>query len=139
MSELAAVLIAVAAFVVLALGAAHLALTFIGTKLHPRDPELAEHLRRVSPRITGRTTMWRAWVGFNASHSFGAILFGLIYGYLALAHAPLLLDSPYLLGVGGAMLGGYVVLAKRYWFRAPLTGLLLASAAYGAGVLVSLG
>jgi hypothetical protein len=27
--------------------------------------------------------MWKAWVGFNASHSYGAILFGLVYGYLA--------------------------------------------------------
>ena len=55
--------------------------------------------------------MWRAWVGFNASHSYGAIFFGLVYGYLALAHGALLFASPYLLGVGLLLLGGYVVLA----------------------------
>ena len=37
-------------------------------------------------RHTKETTMWRCWVGFNASHSMGLILFGLAFGYLALAH-----------------------------------------------------
>ena len=27
--------------------------------------------------ITPQTTLWRAWIGFNASHSLAAILFGL--------------------------------------------------------------
>jgi hypothetical protein len=31
--------------------------------------------------------MWKAWIGFNASHAYGAIFFGLIYGYLALEHS----------------------------------------------------
>jgi len=56
--------------------------------------------------------MWRCWVGFNASHSMGLILFGLVFGYLALAHGQLLFQSPFLLVVGLAMLGGFVVLCK---------------------------
>ena len=36
--------------------------------------------------ITRETTVWRANLGFNASHSLGLITFGLVYGYLALAH-----------------------------------------------------
>jgi hypothetical protein len=39
-------------------------------------------------------------VGFNASHSMGLILFGLVFGYLALAHRQLLFQSPFLLVVG---------------------------------------
>ena len=31
--------------------------------------------------------MWRAWVGFNATHSLGLILFGALYGYLATRHS----------------------------------------------------
>jgi hypothetical protein len=34
--------------------------------------------------------MWKAWIGFNASHSFGLILFGTVYAYLALAHGSFL-------------------------------------------------
>jgi len=43
--------------------------------------------------------MWKAWIGFNASHSLGAVLFGQVYGYLVLAHAPMLLSSPFRLAV----------------------------------------
>ncbi len=28
-------------------------------------------MQQVSPVITRQTTMWKAWVGFNASHSYG--------------------------------------------------------------------
>ena len=56
--------------------------------------------------------MWRAWVGFNASHSMGLILFGLVFGFLALAQDHLLFHSPFLLFVGLAMLGGFVALCK---------------------------
>jgi hypothetical protein len=51
-------------------------------------------------------------VGFNASHSMGLILFALVFGYLALAHDQLLFQSPFLLVVGLAMLGGLVVSAR---------------------------
>jgi len=58
-------------------------------------------------------------VGFNATHSMGLILFGLVFGFLALAHGQLLFQSPFLLVVGLAMLGGIVVLCKVYFFSAP--------------------
>ena len=32
----------------------------------------------ISPVITKETTVWRCWVGFNASHSMGLMLYGLI-------------------------------------------------------------
>jgi hypothetical protein len=49
-----------------------------------------------APVISRETTMWKAWIGFNASHSLGAILFGLVYGYLALAHPAFLFPIPFL-------------------------------------------
>jgi hypothetical protein len=71
----------------LALGTLHLAYTFVGDKLTPRDPALQLRMREISPVISKETNMWRCWVGFNASHSMAAMLFGLIYGFLAIAHA----------------------------------------------------
>lgn len=81
--------------------------------------------------------MWQAWVGFNASHSMGLILFDLVFGYLALAHDQLLFQSPFLLVVGLAMLAGLVVLCKIYFFRAPLTGASISLACYVASVVLS--
>jgi len=81
--------------------------------------------------------MWRCWVGFNASHSMGLILFGLIFGFLALAHGQLLFRSPFLLVVGLVVLGGFVVLSKVYWFSAPFTGTGISLASYVASIALS--
>jgi hypothetical protein len=120
----------VSALVLLTLGVLHLVYTFSGPKLMPRDPALQARMNEVPLVITRQTTMWRAWIGFNASHSMGAILFGLVYGFLANAHPQLLFNSPFLLAVGVFMLGGLAVLAKLYWFRIPFAGVVISLACY---------
>jgi hypothetical protein len=119
------------------LGVVHLVYTFWGPKLTPRDPALQISMRQIAPVITKETTMWRCWVGFNASHSMGLILFGLVFGFLALAHGQLLFQSPFLLVVGLAMLGGFVVLCKVYFFSVPLTGISISLACYVASIALS--
>ena len=136
MDTLSASLLAASATVILLLGLIHLLYTFRGRKLHPRDAELEARLREVSPVITRETTMWKAWVGFNASHSFGAILFGLVYVYLSLVHGSFLFGSPFLLSVGFILLLGYAFLGLRYWFSVPFRGIVLATILYAAAVIV---
>jgi hypothetical protein len=75
------------------LGVVHLVYTFWGPLLTPRDPALQISMSQIAPVLTKETTMWRCWVGFNVSHSMGLILFGLVFGFLALAHGQLLLHS----------------------------------------------
>jgi hypothetical protein len=70
--------------------------------------------------------------------SSAAILFGLVYGYLAVAHADLLFSSAFLIAVGSVMLGGYLALGKLYWFRIPFGGIAVSSILYVAAILVSL-
>jgi hypothetical protein len=135
MAALASSLVAASAAVILLLGLVHLLYTFRGRKLHPRDAELEARLREVSPVITRQTTMWKAWVGFNASHSFGAILFGAVYAYLSLAHGSLLFGSPFLLSVGLLLLLGYVFLGHRYWFSVPFRSIVLATVLYVAALI----
>ena len=137
MSQLPACLIAAAAGIFLVLGLIHLLCTFHGSKLHPRDAQLIERMREVALVITPETTMWKAWIGFNASHSYGAILFGLVYGYLALAHADFLFRSTFLLGLGLLTLVGYLVLGKLYWFRIPFRGIAIATALYVAALAIA--
>ena len=130
-------LLAASAAIILLLGFAHLLFTFYGPNLLPRDPELQARMQEVSPFISRDTSMWKAWVGFNASHSFGAILFGAIYGYLSLAHSAFLFRSAFLLSLGLLLLVGYIVLAKRYWFSAPFRGILLATVLYVLALLAA--
>jgi hypothetical protein len=135
MSTIAPWLVAASAAIVLLLGFVHLLYTFYGPKLLPRDPELQARMQQVSPVITRQTTMWKAWVGFNASHSFGLILFGAVYGYLALVYSDFLFQSVFLLALGLILLFGYVFLAKRYFFRIPLRGVLLATFLYALALI----
>ena len=133
----ARILMVLCASVVLMLGVLHLVSTFWGPSLTPRDPALQISMSQSSLIMTNETTMWRCWVGFNASHSMGLILFGLIFGYLALAHGQLLFRSPFLLAVGLAMLGGLIVLCKVYFFSWPLTGINISLACYVVSIALS--
>jgi len=133
----ARILMVFSASIVLTLGVLHLVSTFRGPGLTPRDPALQISMRQSSPVLTNETTMWRCWVGFNASHSMGLILFGLVFGYLAFAHSQLLFRSPFLLVVGLAMLGGIVVLCKVYFFSWPLKGVSISLACYVASIALS--
>lgn len=81
--------------------------------------------------------MWRAWVGFNASHSYGALLFGSVYGYLAFMHSAFLFQSWFLLGLGLLLLLGYAFLGKLYWFSVPFRGILLATTLYAAALVIA--
>ena len=136
MTPIAALLIAASAAIVLLLGLVHLLYTFHGPKLLPRDRDLRTRMQEISPVITRQTTMWKAWIGFNASHSYGLILFGGVYGYLALAHEDFLFQSVFLLTLGLILLFGYVVLARQYFFRIPLLGVLLAAILYVLSLIV---
>ena len=133
----AKILLVLSASIIFTLGVVHLLYTFWGPKLMPQDPALRISMSQISPVITKETTMWQCWVGFNASHSMGLILFGLVFGFLALAHGQLLFRSPFLLIVGLAMLGGFVVLCKVYFFSVPLTGISISLACYVASIALS--
>ena len=132
--SLARILMLASTGIVLALGALHLLYTFVGPKLWPRDAAARAAMEASPLMLTGETTVWKAWIGFNASHSLGALLFGLVYAYLALVQPDLLFRSTYLQAVGLVMLAALLVLAKAYWFSVPLAGLGLALALYLGGV-----
>ena len=138
MHTLSSSLVAGSALIVLLMGLLHLRYTFHGTKLHPRDPQLIAAMRQVPTGISRRMTMWNAWVGFNASHSFGAILFGAVYGYLAAAQGEFLFRSGFLLGLGLAVLLAYALVARVYWFSGPLRGIVLAALLYAGGLVAAL-
>lgn len=124
--------------IMLLLGALHLLHTFRGPKLLPRDPGLVASMKEATLVITHETTVWKAWLGFNASHSMAAILFGLVYGYLAMGQPEVLFGSIYLQAVGFLMVAGWLVLGWLYWFRVPFIGICAALLCYVASLVVSL-
>jgi hypothetical protein len=137
LNTIPASLIAASAAIILLLGLAHLVFTFYGPKLLPRDRDLIARMQETNLVLTQETSMWKAWIGFNASHSMGAILFGAVYGYLAWAHSTFLFQSSYLLSIGLIMLLGLVFLAKRYWFSVPFRGIILSTIFYALALFIN--
>ena len=133
----ATLLVAAAALVVAVLGTVHLVYTFSGTKLHPRDEPLIARMKQVSPRLTQETTIWRAGLGFHASHSLGAMLFATVFASLALAPGAPLFAMPVVALAGAAYLLAMLVLARRFWFRIPFRGLAIATALYLGGLTLA--
>lgn len=133
---LAQLLMLASAAVAFLMGTGHLWLTFATSKFHPRDPQTEVLMRQDCPQLTGRTTMWKTWIGFNGSHSLGPMLYGAVYGYLAWIHPAVLFDSLFLRGLGIALLASYLVLALRYWFHLPLRGLVVVTVCY-LGALIA--
>ena len=129
------ILIGACAAVILFLGNVHLAYTFFTHKFSPSQGQLETTMKQVAPRISGEMTMWKAWIGFNVSHSMGLMLFGLIYGYLTVYQWEVLRRSYFLSGLGLLVLVGYVVLARVFWFKDPLIGVSTATLLYVAGFI----
>jgi hypothetical protein len=127
----------VSAGIALVLGCLHLAYTLTGSRLLPRDAALQSAMEQAHLSITRETTVYRAWIGFNASHSLALILFALVFGHLALQQPRLLFESNFLLAVGFALLAGFCVLARLYWFSIPFAGVTIALLCYAVSVVVA--
>jgi hypothetical protein len=117
------ILFAVGAALFALLGVAHGVLTL--RDLHapraftPTDESVRRAMAETPLRFAPQTTMWKAWVGFNLSHSLGLVIFGTFFGALALHDFGTVADHP--LVRFGAAAGGliYFVLALRFWFWIP--------------------
>lgn len=119
------------------LGTLHLCYTFFTTKFNPRNKDAIEEMKNTSPRLTHETTMWKAWIGFNASHSSGAIFIGLVNIILA-AEYFYVLEKSFLLSFLTILTSVfYLWLAKKYWFSIPYTGILIAACCFIASPLAS--
>lgn len=131
------VLVGASALIPLVLGTLHLVYTFWGPKLLPRDPGVIDAMKGTTMVITRETTVWKAWIGFNTTHSMSLMLFGLVYGYLALARPEVLFGSIFLQTVGIVTLAAFLVLARTYFFSIPLAGIAIATALYLSGLALA--
>lgn len=133
-------LITIGGLVFAILGSLHAVYTWADTRkprrLVPDTPSVIEAMSSSSVRLSrGGTTVWRAWIGFNFSHSLGAVMFGVGCIALGLSLRSIVLPKAALLVpvVIGCV---YLWLAIRYWFRIPVIGIATGTACFAAGWVI---
>ena len=126
----AKIFILIASSIFLILGTIHLVYTFFTNKFLTRDSETTEKMKSTSPILTNETSVWKAWIGFNASHSAGAIFIGLVNIILVFQHFEVYQNSFNILLLNICTGIFYLFLAKRYWFKIPLIGIFIATSCF---------
>jgi hypothetical protein len=139
-SPMIAILLIIGGAVFLALGGVHAIYTLLDLRnprrLVPVDPSVAQAMANSPVRLSrGGTDMWRAWIGFNFSHSLGVLL----VGALAVWTGSRINMLPGGIILALTLIGCvYLVLALRYWFRTPAIGVAIGTACFAAAWIRSL-
>ena len=135
---MAQILLIIGASIFGILGTVHLLYTFFTNKFEAHDSSVTEAMKGTSPILTKETSVWNAWIGFNASHSLGAMLVAAVYIPLTTTYFNIIQQSvwfsflPVIVGLS------YLVLAKKYWFRIPFIGVLISTVCFvGAAVSIN--
>jgi hypothetical protein len=105
-------------------------------RLVPVDPSVRHAMANSALRLSrGGTDMWRAWIGFNFSHSLGLLLLAAlaIWAGLRINRLPVAI-MPALTLMGCA----YLLLALLYWFRIPAIGVALGTGCFASAWVLSL-
>lgn len=112
------------ASIFLILGTIHLIYTFYSNKFSSRNTKVIEEMKSSRPILTNETTIWKAWIGFNASHSSGAMFIGILNIYLALLYFDTIVNNTFFYLINIITTFFYLWLAKKYWFKIPFLGIL---------------
>jgi hypothetical protein len=105
-------------------------------RLVPVDPSVMHAMANSAVRLSrGGTDMWRAWIGFNFSHSLGLLLLATvaIWAGFQINRLPVAI-MPMLTLIGCA----YLLLALLYWFRIPAIGVAIGTGCFAAAWVMSL-
>lgn len=122
------------------LGALHGVYTLLDLRrprrLVPVDAGVMAAMRGTGVRLArgSESTMWQAWVGFNLSHSLGAMVFGaaaMAWSLWPPSALPWMAALPALVGLL------YGAIGWRCWFWIPNTGIALATLCLAAAALLT--
>ena len=123
---MARILILLAASIFLFLGGLHGLVTLRDLQrpraFTPNDPALREAMQRSGIRFHPRINLWKAWLGFNLTHSLGIVLFGAAFFYVGLFAPQAFAASPLLQAVAVVTSALYLAISLGFFFSTPAIG-----------------
>jgi len=138
--NIAQVLFFAGALPLVLLGLVHLVFTLRDQKepqyIVPRNADLIESMKAERLKLTKETDMWRAWLGFNVSHSIAVLGTGGAFLYISYQHFDILSGDPFLLWPGPVLAWVFTYLSKRFWFSRPFLGSLVSAVCFTAGAFL---
>ena len=136
MSELSRYLFLAGAVPFIFLGTAHAVFTPLRASdrkpLSPRDPAVTDAMTQAHVVLTRRTDLWSAWVGFNLSHSLGAVLFGVVVLVVGRSAESFAAQASIFVPLATAIAATYVAIGLAYWFNRPISGCAISLACFVA-------
>jgi hypothetical protein len=138
--RVAQLLFVLAAAIFCFLGVIHVVLTIRDLNdpksFTPTDDKVREAMIGARLRFAPATTIWRAWLGFNLSHSLGLLVFGGLLGGLALYDFRFVAGSTALQVTAVVVAGMYALLAVRFWFAVPAAATAFGALAFLASAIL---
>ncbi|MEM8707699.1 MAG: hypothetical protein AAGE98_14645 [Actinomycetota bacterium] len=107
----------------------------------PTDPHIQQAMQTpggigLAPDLA--TPLWRPWLGFNLSHSIGALVLAGVIAIPALRDVAAAVDDPVWVGTSLGVPAVLLVVSVRFWFAKPTQAIALATALIWLGVLAEL-
>jgi len=132
-------LLTIAGVVILLMGTGHLLLTLRDvwkpTAFTPTDDSVRLAMQAAQLRFSRRINLWDSWLGFNISHSLGAMMLGGALLFAAQVHLEGFLESAFLKTAAVLITAMYLVVAIRFWFRGPVIGISIVLVCVLAAIL----
>jgi hypothetical protein len=88
--------------------------------------------------LTKRVDVWSGWVGFNLSHSLGAVAFGAFVLLLGRSAESFAGQAAYAVPLAAAVSGAFLAIGVRYWFRTPIVGCAFAFGCFALSWILGL-
>jgi len=105
-------------------------------RLVPVDPAVAHAMANSAVRLSGGAMdMWRAWIGFNFTHSLGVLLLAALAIWAGARINRLPVGIIPALTLIGCI---YLVVAMRYFYRSPAIGVAIGTGCFAAAWILSL-
>ncbi len=135
------VLVIVGSGIFVLLGAAHGLLTLrdLGDPVvfTPRDATLRTAMQQSTIALHPDINLWRAWMGFNLSHSLGLVMFGGAFLYLGVFRLPWFSQSWLLQACSILVSAAYLLMSLKFFFSTPAIGSGIAMACFALATAIS--
>jgi hypothetical protein len=104
----------------------------------PPDQSLRQAMQESSIAIDPQTNLWKAWLGFNLSHSLGLVVFGGALVVIGVFYFSIFSDSYWIQSCALCIAMAYLVLSLKFWFSKPaiVSGVALTCLLIAVGLLI---